>query len=70
MKRDIRLYYYLNGSLAKPFNGSKKYHKFTNVEMCKERIKFMKDSVNLFKNIQFVIIEYTDKYHSKILEII
>jgi hypothetical protein len=70
--RDIRLYYYQAGGLIKNQGGMKKHHLFNSLEECKEYIENPKSDAlkYLYSYRQFVIIEYFDKYKSKIIEII
>lgn len=65
-KRDIRLYYYTAGQLKKfnQFRGNT--HNYTSLEDCIAYI----DTKILSGRWQFVIVEYTDKYESKIISII
>jgi|694.fasta_scaffold00478_44 hypothetical protein len=71
--RDIRLYYYDNGTLKK--NGSRKgEHLFESIEQLKNYLEDKRNNslrLKKFYNIvQFVIVEYFDKYKSKIIEVI
>lgn len=66
---DIRLYCYYSGQLKKVGRGVMKSnpHKFRSIEDCENRINEL-----IIKNHieQYIIIEYTDKYKSKIIKLI
>lgn len=68
-KRDIRLYYYDAGQLKKN-DTRKKYHHFETLEEVREMIESYKYRKLDIHFRQWVIVEYFDKYKSKIIEII
>ena len=70
--KDIRIYYYKSGSLRKL--PTKKDHRFTSVEAAEKHIEKGKTlpgwRSRLWNAWQWVIVEYTDNYESKIIKII
>jgi len=71
VKRDIRLYYYEDGTLRKMGKGKTgiNRHIFDSIESCKERILKLK-TLEHHSTDQFVITEYFPNESSIILEII
>ena len=66
--KDIRLYTYESGILKKS-DIRKKFHNFNSIEEAEKFITVRKQT-KWYKDSQFVIIEYFDKYNSKIKKII
>lgn len=67
---DIRLYYYVSGQLLKP---QAKDHRFKSSVQAFEHVRQMRKrryGGDKWKNTQFVIIEYSGPYKSRIIDII
>ena len=68
-KRDIRLYEYSGAGSINKTSSNNKGHKFKNVDDAKDFIAAKND--RLFRRqTQYLIIEYTGKYESKIIEVL
>lgn len=72
MERDLRLYYYESGQLIKEGRGSNqdRPHLFTDINLLKEHVDFLRNNYKSCFKKQFVVVEYFDKYKSKIIEVI
>lgn len=72
MNRDLRLYYYESGQLTKEGRGSaqSRPHLFSNIDLLKEHVNFLRKNYKSCFEKQFVVVEYFDKYKSKIIEVI
>lgn len=68
--KDIRIYYYSFAVLKKLDYQYKKQHKQTSITNAEIFCDNAKSSIKRFKDTQFVIIEYTGNYKSKIIKII
>ena len=65
-ERDVRIYVYRSGTLEKVRPG--KHHKTNSIESAK--LKVSKLSERWYRGCQFVLVEYTGNYKSKIIEVI
>lgn len=70
MKKDYRIYYYTNGTLHKhgysKTGNARLRHFYDDLSEAETQINTL---LNVSK-IQFIIVEYTGKYNSKIIKII
>lgn len=69
--KDIRLYEYEAGQLRKPvyIRKSKKLHFHISEEEARKAVTWIRQNFKAASK-QFVIVEYTDKYESKIIEVL
>lgn len=67
--KDIRIYTYESGGLKK-FGYTKAQHIYSSLEAAERALEIAKKRWAWANMMQFVIVEYTDKYESKIVEIL